>query len=70
MGIKNIETTETIIWGKGTPNHDSIPKVIWIFWNSDKKTPLVDICINQIKNLLPDYTVNISNCSTEVLLPE
>ena len=50
-----------IIWGKGEKCYKEIPKVIWIYWNSPNYPPLVDICISQLKNLLIDFEINITN---------
>lgn len=52
------------IWGQGPENNDPIPKIIWIFWDSMKESPLVNICLRQIKTTHPDYQVNIINQNT------
>lgn len=52
------------IWGKGPENKQSIPKIIWLYWDPIKKSPLTDICIKQIQTLHPDYDINILNKNT------
>ncbi len=46
-------------WGTGSGNTDTIPKIIWTFWDAQKASPLVEICFSQIRRLLPDYEFNI-----------
>ncbi|WP_139420673.1 glycosyltransferase family 32 protein [Chryseobacterium mulctrae] len=53
-----------ILWGQGSENKDQIPKIIWIYWDPIKDSPLVDICLQQIQILHPDYKVNIVNKDT------
>lgn len=57
-------TNQLILWGQGPENNDPIPKIIWIFWDSMKESPLVNICLRQIKTTHPDYQVNIINQNT------
>lgn len=47
------------IWGQGPENNDPIPKIIWTFWDAHLESSLVDLCFEQIRNLLPDYKLNI-----------
>lgn len=60
---------KTSILGKNI-NHDiektiSIPKILWIYWESEKiESPTVQICIETIKTLHPDYVLNILNKHT------
>lgn len=56
MDRKNIRK---ILWGKGNESTDSIPETVWTFWNSDRRTPLIDVCLQQVRSLLPDYEINI-----------
>ena len=49
------------LWGKGNKNNQSIPKIIWTFWDAHLESPLVEVCFNQIKNLFPEYQFNIVN---------
>ena len=55
------------IWGKGPENKQSIPKIIWTFWDSHLESPLVNICFEQISYLLPEYQLNIVNRKNVVL---
>lgn len=55
---------KTILWGTGVENYDSIPNIIWIFWNSDTKQTLVEICLAKIKSMLPNFEINILNYNT------
>lgn len=61
MNAKKLENIKSNIWGSGFENNTPIPKIIWMFWDSIKHSSLVDICIEQIKLLHPDYAVNIVN---------
>ena len=47
------------IWGNCLENANIIPKTIWTFWDSPTASPLVEICFEQIRRILPDYTFNI-----------
>lgn len=47
------------IWGQGPDNKHQIPKIIWTFWDSHLQSPLVELCFQQIRNLLPEYQLNI-----------
>lgn len=59
------------VWGSNSLTHQEIPKIIWMYWDPLKKSSLVDICIEQIKRLHPDYTINIVNQkSLNSFLPE
>ncbi len=49
------------LWGQGPENDMPIPKIIWTFWDSHLQSPLVDLCFKQIRNLLPEYEINIVN---------
>lgn len=55
------ENYKRILWGQGPENNDGIPKNIWTFWDAHLKSPLVEICFNQVKKLLPDYEFKILN---------
>lgn len=59
-----MNSTESSSWGKGPENKQSIPKIIWLYWDPIKKSPLTDICIKQIQTLHPDYDINILNKNT------
>ncbi|WAC41235.1 glycosyltransferase family 32 protein [Pedobacter sp. SL55] len=50
------------IWGYGKKSdaNDSIPKVIWLYWNEEKvNSATVQLCINIIKNLHTDHEVHL-----------
>lgn len=40
-----------------------IPKTIWIYWNSQKSSNLINSAVCRIKELNPDHTVNLLNDS-------
>jgi len=50
---------DLILWGVGKEATETIPKIIWTFWDAPNPSSLVDICFMQIKALLPDYQFNI-----------
>lgn len=50
-----------ILWGRGKIISQEIPKIIWLYWTSITPSPLVEICISQIKKLHPKYEVYILN---------
>ena len=52
-----------ILWGKGAENREEIPRIIWMYWEG-KKSILVELCIQKIKKILPEYEVNILNSKT------
>ncbi|WP_165443269.1 glycosyltransferase family 32 protein [Acinetobacter ihumii] len=43
--------------------HAKIPKKIWIYWESMCENDLVNLCIENIIDLHPDYEVNVLNKS-------
>lgn len=45
-------------------NRKAIPKIIWAFWDSKEMPELVKICINNWKELHPDFEINILNNET------
>lgn len=45
-------------WNKTNSN---IPKIIWLYWDSNELPPLIDMCIQQLKELNPNYEVNLLN---------
>lgn len=52
------------IWGTGAKSSDGdvIPKIIWMYWNEEKITSItVQLCVNHIKNLHPDYEIHLLN---------
>ena len=55
------EINSSILWGKGELNTQEIPNIIWIYWDPLVNSPLVEICINQIKKLHTDFEVNVLN---------
>lgn len=55
---------QTILWGTGAKNYESIPNIIWVFWDSDKKHTLVEICLKKIKSTLSDFEINIIDHKT------
>lgn len=62
---------KTILWGNGKKNIDHIPRIIWIYWESEKEQPLVEICIKKIQFTLHNYEVNIlNNKSLKDFLPD
>ena len=52
-----------ILWGKGAENREEIPRIIWMYWEG-KKSILVELCIQKIKKILPEYEINILNSKT------
>lgn len=52
-----------ILWGKGVENREEIPRIIWMYWEG-KKSILVELCIQKIKKILPEYEINILNSKT------
>ncbi|MBF7692807.1 glycosyltransferase family 32 protein [Acinetobacter pollinis] len=53
-------------------NSNEIPKIIWMYWDSDKKNDLVDFCIYNTKKICQDYKVlvlNKENISEYIDLP-
>lgn len=51
----------------------SIPRKIWIYWESSEKNELVDLCINQIKELHTNFEIivlNKKNLNNYLNLPE
>lgn len=51
-------------------NRKAIPKIIWAFWDSKEMPELVKICINNWKELHPDFEINILNNETiQAFLP-
>jgi len=42
-------------------NDDTIPKIIWLYWNDENYSKIVKYCINLIKKLNPNYKINILN---------
>lgn len=59
--INNTSFSNTYIWGKGAENQNSIPKIIWSFWDSNTKSDLVELCIANFKRLAPDFEINVLN---------
>ena len=55
---------QTILWGTGAKNYESIPNIIWVFWDSDKKHTMVEICLKKIKSTLSDFEINIIDHKT------
>lgn len=52
------------VWGAGEKSNatDSIPKVIWLYWDEEKISSItVQLCVNLIKNLHLDYKVHFIN---------
>lgn len=49
--------------GKNIPTNNSnkIPKIIWMYWDSEKKNDLVEFCIYNTKEICPDYEVIVLN---------
>ena len=45
-------------------NRKAIPKIIWSFWDSKEMPEVVKICINNWKELHPDFEINILNNET------
>lgn len=45
-------------------NRKAIPKIIWAFWDSKEMPEVVKICINNWKELHPDFEINILNSET------
>ena len=45
-------------------NRKAIPKIIWAFWDSKEMPEVVKICINNWKELHPDFEINILNNET------
>ena len=45
-------------------NRKTVPKIIWAFWDSKEMPELVKICINNWKELHPDFEINILNNET------
>lgn len=39
----------------------SIPKIIWIYWQSATSNMIVDICLQQVQRICSDYTIHILN---------
>lgn len=56
----NWKGSSIIHWGiKYDAVIQQIPSHIWIFWDGETRPSVVDICIQQIKSLNPDYQVHI-----------
>ncbi|WP_293298917.1 capsular polysaccharide synthesis protein [Pedobacter sp. UBA4863] len=52
------------VWGTGEKIEKTavVPKIIWLYWDDETMTSTtVQLCINQIKNLHPDYQINLLN---------
>lgn len=62
--IKSMVNKYPVLWGTGSENHQPIPKIIWIYWQPIVPSPLVEICISQVKKIHPDFEINIINPNT------
>lgn len=59
--MNSFSVNNLILWGQGDENNHSIPKIIWIYWDPIKDSPLVNICIQQAQIIHSDYKVIIVN---------
>ena len=51
--------TDTIILSSKPALHSNIPKVIWLFWDTTEKPPLVRCTIDRVKSLNPDHEIRL-----------
>lgn len=47
--------------GLATKKIDDIPRIIWVYWDSDKENYLVNLCIKSMKIHFEEYQINILN---------
>lgn len=47
------------IWGNQPPAEQAIPKIIWLFWDKRPFPDLINICIQNLKLLNPDYEIHV-----------
>src|SRR5690606_24665360 len=59
QNLNQMLTAEKQLWGNGVGDTGEIPKIIWTFWDSPKPSALVEICFEQIRNLLPDFKFHV-----------
>lgn len=50
--------------GEGESSPHEIPGIVWIYWDSEKKSYLVELCIDIIKGMLPEYTIRVLDKKT------
>ncbi|MDY3350458.1 capsular polysaccharide synthesis protein [Riemerella anatipestifer] len=66
-----INTENDILWGIGDENKEEIPKKIWVYWESSEPSPIVEICLKQIRKLNKGYELMVLNSSNLVsFLPD
>ncbi len=55
------ENPKTILWGNGDENKNSIPEIIWVYWDSVQRSHLVELCLSKIVKILPAFKINVLN---------
>jgi hypothetical protein len=51
--------TDTIVLNSEPSSHSSLPRLIWLFWDTPEKPPLVKSTIARVKSLNPDYDIRL-----------
>jgi hypothetical protein len=51
--------TDTIVLNPKPSTHSHIPKIIWLFWDTVEKPPLVRCTIERVKLLNPDHEIRL-----------
>ena len=59
--ILDVQNSSDILISNGNPNTNTIPKIIWTFWNEEKLPYIIDSCINSWKKHNPEFEINILN---------
>lgn len=63
----NLNEEVEIDWLNFQPHPDAkletVPKIVWLYWDSQEPNLLVELCIKNLIKKLPDYEVNILNKS-------
>ena len=56
--------TDTIVSNSILGTHSNIPRVIWLFWDTTQKPPLVECTINRVRLLNPDHELRVLDSET------
>ncbi|EMQ3504535.1 hypothetical protein WE668_005156, partial [Escherichia coli H23] len=66
-----MEENRRIIVSGSLTKRDNIPKIIWIYWHDEQIPLLIEACIKRLKDLNPNYQLNVLNKFTiHEYLPE